>query len=256
MCDGRRSGSQGGVRDQPTGRRRSLPAVALLLVLGLVAGGGYTVTNSRTFQVAGHLVGRVDTVERVVALTFDDGPTASDVEPILAALSARGVRATFYVTGAAARQDPEGLRRIVAAGHEVGNHTTDHHRLVGVTPDEVARQIEPTDELIRAAGWAGDITVRPPYGDKLIVAPLWLAQHGRTTVMWDVAVEDYGAGAAPQPAATIAEETLRQVQSGSIILLHPWNGRCETQAALGPLIDGLHADGYRLVTVSQLLARS
>lgn len=233
-------------------RRRLIAIGASVVALVLLAAAAYVVMNSRSFHVAGRLVDRVDTDKKVVALTFDDGPTAADADAILAALASRGVRATFYVNGATAASNPGQLERLVAAGHELGNHTTDHRRLILISPGEVAAQIEPTDAAIRAAGQRGPITFRPPNAKKPIVAPLWLAQHDRTTVMWDVESEDFSAGP-PQSAADIARRTLAQAGPGSIILLHPWNGREHVQEAVGMVIDALRRDGYRFATVSEMI---
>lgn len=111
-------------------RRRLIALGAGVVALVLLAAAAYVVMNSRSFHVAGRLVDRVDTDEKVVALTFDDGPTAADADAILAALASRGGRATFYVNGATAASNPGQLERLVAAGHELGNHTTDHRRLI------------------------------------------------------------------------------------------------------------------------------
>ena len=95
--------------------RRALIALAASgLALVLLALVGYQVMNSRTFQVAGRLVDRVETTEKVVALTFDDGPTAADTDAILGVLAQRGVRATFYVNGGVAASNPGQLERLVA----------------------------------------------------------------------------------------------------------------------------------------------
>ncbi|MDO5287528.1 MAG: polysaccharide deacetylase family protein [Actinomycetia bacterium] len=225
----------------------------LVLVAGLVAGGGYKLAASRTLQVTGRLVARLPTTDTVVALTFDDGPTADDLEPVLTALRSRGVRATFYVNGAAVEQAPDAARRLVAEGHELGNHTWSHRRMVLVSQQTVAAEIEPTDAAIRQAGYQGPITFRPPYGKKLLNLPLYLEQHHRTTVMWDVAVEDFSSRAAPQSSEDLARETVAQTRPGSVILLHPWHGRTATQQAVGPVIDRLQAAGYRFVTVSEAL---
>lgn len=224
----------------------------VLLVTGLL-GGTFTAMTSRTWQVAGRLVARLPTTEKVVALTFDDGPTAADLEPILAALETRRVRATFYLNGIGLEQAPDAARRLVAGGHEIGNHTWSHRRMVLVSHQTVINEIEPTDAAIRQAGYRGPITFRPPYGKKLVNLPLYLAHHHRTTVMWDVAVEDFSAHAAPQRSEDLVRLTVAQARPGSIVLLHPWHGRRATQQAIGPIIDQLQAQGYRFVTVCEVL---
>lgn len=223
-------------------------ALGVALVLGI---GGYFVSRSTTFQFFGGLTARVDTTDRRVALTFDDGPTPGDLDMVLAALASRGVRATFFVNGDAVAAHPDLARRIVAAGHELGNHTWSHRRMLLVTPDEVASEVGRTDDVIRAAGWRGEILFRPPYGKKLLVLPWWLADHGRRTVTWDVAPEAYDG--TPEPTDRLVTATLDRTRPGSIILLHPFQGRTSTQAAIGPVIDRLKARGYTFVTASELL---
>jgi peptidoglycan/xylan/chitin deacetylase (PgdA/CDA1 family) len=106
----------------------------------------------------------------VVALTLDDGPT--EVTPrVLQMLEDLDVPATFYLTGAELEERPELGRAIVEAGHEVGNHTATHRRMVLVGSGTVAEEIERTDAAIRATGYDGEITFRPPHGKKLVTLP-------------------------------------------------------------------------------------
>ncbi|MFI5610825.1 polysaccharide deacetylase family protein [Amycolatopsis sp. NPDC051903] len=237
-------------------RRARRWTISLAVVLVLVLGGGYAllrVADARTFQVFGGLTDRVDTTQRVVALTFDDGPDPAGVGPVLATLAARDVKATFFLIGGELRAHPDLGREIAAAGHELGNHTYSHERMVLVTPSYVASEIERTDALIRATGYQGEITVRPPNGKKLFALPYYLHEHGRQTIMWDVEPNSYPDVDAS--AAKTAEYVVSHVRPGSIVVLHAmYPGRAATREALGPAIDGLRALGYRFVTVSQLLA--
>lgn len=106
----------------------------------------------------------------MVALTLDDGPT--EVTPrVLQMLEDLDVPATFYLTGTELEERPELGRAIVEAGHEVGNHTATHRRMVLVGSGTVAEEIERTDAAIRATGYDGEITFRPPYGKKLVTLP-------------------------------------------------------------------------------------
>lgn len=225
-------------------------AVALVLVL-VLAIGGYRLVSARSYQLAGELVDRVPTEDRVVALTFDDGP--SDRAPeVLRVLAELGVPATFYLNGRDLDARPDLGRAIAAAGHELGNHTYTHRRMLFVTPGTVRDEIERTDTAIRATGYQGEITFRPPYGKKLWTLPKYLADHGRTTVMWDVE-PDSGTTAT---AAAIAEQTIAEVRPGSIVLLHVMYGNAaESLAAVPRIVAELRAGGYRFVTVSELLGR-
>ncbi|MFC7620565.1 polysaccharide deacetylase family protein [Microlunatus sp. GCM10028923] len=226
--------------------------VVCLLELVLVLGGGYRLMNARTVQVAGRLVDRVDTTEKVVALTFDDGPTgAADAEAILETLADRGVRATFYLTGSGIEQFPDAAAELVDAGHELGNHTWSHPRMILLPPSRIAHEVSATDRLIRQAGYDGEISFRPPYGKKLLTLPLYLAATQRTTVTWDVEADSEDSTG--HSAEELAAATVAGTRPGSIILLHPWYGRTATRQAIGMIIDDLHRQGYRFVTVSDLI---
>jgi peptidoglycan-N-acetylglucosamine deacetylase len=227
---------------------------ALVIVAVSLGYGTYRLIPSRTTQLAGQLVQRVETDERVVALTFDDGPTDADVDVVLEALEQRGVVATFYVNGKDIEANPEAMQAVIAGGHEIGNHTWSHRSMAFVTFETVADEIESTDAAIRAAGYEGPITFRPPFGNKLLTLPLYLAQHDRVTVTWDVSAEDFSG--AQQSGAEIASGTVEMTSPGSIILLHPWFGRTSSQKAIGDVIDLLQAQGYRFVTVSDLIDRA
>lgn len=222
-------------------------ALALVTVLVLLIG-GYYLMNSRTYQLAGRLVHRVDTDEKVVALTLDDGPSEHAGE-VLDLLAAAGIPATFYLNGRDLAARPELGRAIAEAGHEIGNHTYNHRRMVAVSSGTVADEVERTDTEIRRTGYRGDITFRPPYGKKLWALPKYLSDHDRTTVTWDVEPED-----GSRSADEIVAATVEQVRPGSIILLHTMFGSGEaSRAAIGPIVAKLRSDGYRFVTVSELI---
>jgi peptidoglycan/xylan/chitin deacetylase (PgdA/CDA1 family) len=225
-------------------------ACALVVVLG-AALTLFEVSKSRTFQFFGTLVNRVETSEKVVALTFDDGPDPAGTHAILDTLRGREVPATFFLIGRDIAAHPDLAHDIAAAGHEIGNHSFSHDRMIGVTPAWVADEVEATDALIRTSGYPGEILFRPPNGKKLFALPHYLAEHHRTTITWDVEPDSAGTPA----AATVVSDTLGQVRPGSIVLLHAmYAGREQTRQAIGPILDGLKQRGYRFVTVSQLLA--
>ncbi|MFE0020925.1 polysaccharide deacetylase family protein [Amycolatopsis sp. NPDC059021] len=228
--------------------------LVVVIVLVVLAGGWYAllgVAKSRTFQFFGDIASRADTAEPVVALTFDDGPDPAGTEAILDVLRQRQVPATFFLIGRDLAAHPELGRAIAAAGHEIGNHSFSHERMIGVTPGWVADEVEATDALIRATGYQGAIHFRPPNGKKLFALPHYLAEHGRTTVTWDVEPDSAGTPGTDR----IVEDTVAQARPGSIILLHAmYPGRDATRRAIGPIIDRLKQRGLRFVTVTQLLA--
>ncbi|MBW3572274.1 MAG: polysaccharide deacetylase family protein [Gemmatimonadetes bacterium] len=202
-------------------------------------------------MVMGDIVARAQTTDSVVALTFDDGPTPEYTDSILDLLRRERVRATFFVVGGSLAQHPELGRRIVEAGHVLGNHTWSHPRMVGLPLAEVRRQVDDTDRLIRLAGQRGPIYFRAPYSHKFVLLPWHLHRTGRTNVSWDVEPETYETS-----ADAIVRHTMERVRPGSIILLHPWfHSRDATRQALPRLIHALRAEGYELVTVPELLSR-
>lgn len=213
----------------------------------------FQVSKSRTFQFFGQLVSRGNTSEKIVALTFDDGPTTNATDEILKVLEEKKVKATFFVIGAELEQNMAEGRKIFAAGHELGNHSYSHKRMILVTPSFVQQEIEKTDRLIRETGYSGEINFRPPYGKKLFALPHYLSQAGRKTIMWDVEPDSSPKIAAD--AAKIIEETESQVRPGSIILLHVmYPNRQQSLKSVGGIIESLRQEGYRFVTISELLA--
>jgi chitin deacetylase len=231
-------------------RKKLLMTAPLVLLVGVVA--LWLVSNSRSFQFFGKIVPRVETPEKVVALTFDDGPTKDGTGEILKVLEEMNVKATFFVTGAELEQNMEEGRKIVAAGHELGNHSYSHARMILVTPSFVRQEIEKTDRLIRATGYSGEINFRPPFGKKLLTLPYYLSKTGRMTITWDV--EPDSKRNIANDSVRIVEETRAGVRPGSIILLHAmYPSRRQSLKAVRGIIESLEREGYSFVTVSELL---
>ena len=227
-------------------------AVSLALALVLVAWGAYWLMNSRTVQLLGDHVSHVETTHKVVALTFDDGPEDLYVSELIADLRRYDAHATFYVIGAAAKAHPAAMTALVAAGQELGNHSFDHRRLVFVSTSTVRDEIAATDAVIRASGYAGPITVRPPYAKKLLSYPFEMATGGRTTVMWDLEPDSLAIG---DDAEAMTRYVIDNVRPGSIIELHYWAaGNAATRRALPLIMAALREQGYSFATVSELLA--
>ena len=228
-------------------------AVAIVLLLAPLTFGMWQLSRARDFQTFGELVSHVPTSDKFVALTFDDGPTARHTESTLSVLRERNVRATFFVTGRESENNLEFAKKIVADGHELGNHSYSHRRMIFTTPSQVRDEIERTDAAIRNAGHQGDIHFRPPYGHKLVALPWYLSKNDRVTITWNIEPESYADVASS--AERIARHVIENVQPGSIILLHVmYDSREESRKAIPLVIDGVRERGYRFVTVSELLA--
>jgi len=233
---------------------KKLLLAAILVILVAVTGAwlAWQYSRSTTIQWAGEIVARVGTDEKVVALTFDDGPMPGYTQRVLEILEHEDVRATFFLVGEAIAAHPVEAALIAEAGHEIGNHSYTHPQMLLKSYDFVASELQRTDALIRAAGHGGPIHFRPPYGKKLFSLPRYLDDHGIVSITWDVAPESYGEG--PRSRDDLVRNVLDAVRPGSIVLLHVmFRSRAESMAAVPGIIHGLREGGYRFVTVSEML---
>jgi peptidoglycan/xylan/chitin deacetylase (PgdA/CDA1 family) len=230
--------------------RRNL--VIGLVVVGLIAAiGAWRISKARCYQLVGDLICHVKTGEKVVALSFDDGPTPEGVDAVLATLEPRKIKATFFLIGGRMEKWPGQAKRLVDAGHELGNHSYSHTRMIGKWPSDYDNEIARTDRLIKAEGYAKPTLFRPPFGKRLIGLPMAVERAGYRMIMWDV--ED-NAEQYPDPKAYAADILVR-VKPGSIILMHPMYRHNQTARDALPLVlDGLKARGYRVVSVGEMLA--
>lgn len=222
----------------------------LALLLPLEGKGLLLLMNSRRFQVLGEIVPRVEGTDSIVALTIDDGPTQRTAE-FLQMLDELDVRATFFVVGSGVAEDPESARQMVLAGHELGNHSYSHRRMIGRSLGFIRSELERTDSLIRAAGFTGDIHFRPPNGKKLVALPYFLARTGRRNVMVDIEPDSY----IRRDPDAIVRHVLERTRPGSIIILHVFGVPASWEAVPG-IVEGLRSRGYRFVTISELLSVS
>ncbi len=184
-----------------------------------------------------------------IAMTFDDGPHPKNTPRLLDILRQRNIRATFYVIGNSVKNYPEITRRIVAEGHEVGNHTWNHPNLTKLSNASVRSELDRTrDAIIRATG-VKPRTMRPPYGALLTRQREMIhSEYGYPTILWDVDPLDW-----KRPGtAVVKSRILSNTKSGSIVLAHDLHST--TVDAMPTTLDALLAKGYRFVTVSQLLA--
>lgn len=226
-------------------------AVAVLVFVAAFAFGSFKLMNSRTFQLFGSIVPRVDTQEKVVALTFDDGPSEKTGQ-ILDVLQGLDVKATFFLVGSSIEQFPEEAKNIAAAGHQIGNHTYSHNRMVLRSLPYISGEIEKTDALIRQAGYQGEIQFRPPNGKKFILVPYYLMKQDRTTITWDLEPNSYPD--VDSSSGSIAKYVVDNAKPGSIILLHVmFDSQGHSIGALQGIVEGLREKGYQFVTVNQLL---
>lgn len=217
------------------------------IIIVLLFAGLFKVSKLRTFQFFGGLTYEAETEEKVIALTFDDGPT-ENVDQLLPLLDKYKAKATFFLIGRDIKKHPEEAEKLVDAGHQIGNHTYSHERMVLKSPSFIKEEIEKTDELIRKAGYEGEIDFRPPYGKKLIGLPYYLDKHKKETIMWTLEPETYYTNAEDK-----VKNVLDNIKPGSIILLHPmYDQTNETIQVIEEVLKELTKEGYTFVTVDEL----
>jgi peptidoglycan/xylan/chitin deacetylase (PgdA/CDA1 family) len=182
--------------------------------------------------------------ERVVALTFDDGPSPYTPH-LLDVLARHNVKATFFVQGSEAAKYPEILDRIVREGHRVGNHTWSHPRLTGESDGSIAAQVGWTHGWLAQRG-INSSCVRPPYGstDARVDQVIRANSNNSYTMMWSVDPRDWEG----HPADVITARVMANLRPGSVVLMHDGgeNGanRWPTVDAVDRLIPQIRAAGY------------
>jgi peptidoglycan-N-acetylglucosamine deacetylase len=219
----------------------------LLLLIAILFVGMFKVTKLRTFQLFGGLTYQVETENKVIALTFDDGPT-KNVDQILPLLNKYKAKATFFLIGNDIEKQPEEAEKLIEAGHQIGNHTYSHKRMVLKSPSTIKEEIEKTDELIRKYGYKGEIDFRPPYGKKLVGLPYYLNKHKRETIMWSLEPDTYFTSADEK-----VNYVMENIKPGSIILLHPMYDQTGGEIqVIEDILRELTKEGYKFVTVDEL----
>ncbi|MDS3862179.1 polysaccharide deacetylase family protein [Thermosynechococcaceae cyanobacterium BACA0444] len=193
---------------------------------------------------------KVPAGQKVIALTFDDGPWGTSTTEVLAILAQHEVKATFFWIGAHLQRYPEVAKQVVKAGHAVGNHTW-NHTYKPVTEEIAIKEIENTSFLIAKTTKVQTRLFRPPGGILNNGLVAYATKKNYTTLMWSVDPHD----SAPKGTSEdIIKRVLAQAKPGGIILLHDGGGdRQATIKALPAMITKLKAKGYSFVTIPELL---
>ena len=200
---------------------------------------------------------RVKSAEKLVALTFDDGPSAIWTPQILDALKESGVLATFFMVGEHVEKYPQIARRVVSEGHEIGNHTYDHHVLIYYKMDELENEINHAASVIKDVTGVTTKYFRPPKAWLRKEEKDKIKEMGYDIILWTLNSKDWVTFHDKQ----ITSYILRRIQPGDIILFHDSGGaftteggnRKETVKTITRLVRKLKERGYRFVTISQLL---
>lgn len=194
-------------------------------------------------------VSRVHVPGMYVALTFDDGPAPATTPKVLDILKRNNAVGTFFVLGENASRNRSLVARAAAEGNEIGVHTWSHIKMTGSSLEKVDSEISRTAAVITDITGRAPRVMRPPYGaiNGGLVNRM-KAQYGMRSILWDVDTLDW-----KHPGVQkVINTAVGQAKPGSIILVHDIHA--STVAALEGIVQGLQARGFKLVTVSQLIA--
>ena len=192
------------------------------------------------------------TSEKIIALTFDDGPNEEYTKEILSILENYNVKATFFIIGKYAKIDPELVKEIFEKGHIIGNHSFSHPNFIHLSEQEIREEIKRTSEIIYEIIGKRPAFFRPPFGACSPLMVEILREKDYQIITWSAMTNDWD----PVSAEHIAQDILRRVGPGGIIGLHDgWMSadRSQTVRALPKIIEELQNKGYRFVSLSNLL---
>ncbi len=235
-----------------TNTRRIAFPISTMLILFVIY--GYFVPQSTVF---GPVFSEVNTKDRMVALTFDDGPNEPYTSQVLDILDSSGIKATFFLIGQNVLLYPAVARRMLEDGHAIGNHTYSHNANHALTAAG-GKDIQRAQQVISSTLGVTPHLYRPPHGKKTPWEIEEAAKEKLVEVNWTVSTNELNG----RSAATMADKIARATDPGEIILLHdgygadhnvPQANKSVTVATLPLLIDKLQAKGYHFVTVSELL---
>ena len=184
-----------------------------------------------------------------IAMTFDDGPNPKNTPKLLDLLAAKHIKATFFVVGECATDYPAIMKRIVAEGHEIGNHSWDHPNFGKSSDAKIRSQVQRTNDIILAETGIKPTLLRPPYGSMTPKQRQWVHdEFGYDIILWDVDPNDW-----KEPGVNVvAQRIISGTRPGSIILSHDIHA--PTIEAMPMVFDALLAKGFKFVTVSELIA--
>ena len=183
-----------------------------------------------------------------IAMTFDDGPSATLTPKLLDLLAAHHIKATFFVIGENVAEHPEIVERAAREGHEIANHSWSHPNFGKMSDEGVRRQLTRTDDAIKNATGVRPTLLRPPYGSITARQKRWIHdEFGYQIILWDVDPYDWKR---PGPSV-VCNRILKETRPGSIVLSHDIHPG--TIEAMPSTVDQLQAKGFKFVTVSELI---
>jgi len=202
------------------------------------------------WAATGEPIRHVKTSEKVVALTFDDGPDIPYTQQVLDVLKRNNVKATFYVLGGNARANPALIKTMMQEGHDIGSHSMYHDKMKRKSVAQIKKDLSSVDKILRDLGYNKEITFRAPYGITSPELKTALVQLDKRMVLFTFLAQDWE----PISSEKIYNNVMQQLKPGLIITLHDGGKRREnTVKATDMLIKSIKEKGYKMVTVSELL---
>lgn len=187
---------------------------------------------------------------REIALSFDDGPHPYYTPLILDILAEYNIRATFFMVGENVNYYPSAAEAVIAAGHEIGNHTFSHCKFNRMSEHEMREEISACEDAISSIAECRPHFIRPPEGQMNETMRRVIGSLDYRIVLWDVDTRDW----AHTPADVICEHIMSSVKEGDIILMHDFIGHdSPTPEALRLVIPRLLEAGYHFVTVGEMI---
>jgi len=227
----------------------SIIGLAIIFIAGIIS---FQYSRSWERSLFIDPIHRINIDEKVIALTFDDGPSEIRTPALLDLLSKHNVKATFFMLGKNIEKYPDIAQAVFNQGHLIGNHSYDHPRLVFKSPSFVTDQILKTEELIKEIGQEKVIYFRPPYSSKYIVLPLVLKAMDKKLVTGTY--DPPSQYKSPFSAEEVANEVIKNAQPGSIIFLHDGKDSDKDQfvESIELIIIELRDQGYNFVRLDFL----
>lgn len=186
--------------------------------------------------------------DNVIALTIDAAWNADKTPFILDTLDKYGIKATFFLCGVWVKAYPDVVKEIAARGHEIGNHSLTHPHMNRISAEEIKKEISSLDDEIERLTGTRSKLFRAPFGEYNDTVVSTVRDMGYEIVQWNIDTVDWKEGRTPE---TILNAVLPKLTSGSIILSH--NNGYGIETYLPQLIERAQSDGYRFVTISELL---
>ncbi|MCL2050969.1 MAG: polysaccharide deacetylase family protein [Lachnospiraceae bacterium] len=223
--------------------------VALLSSITAVTGRSITVSNNSSGRDLP--IYCVQTDKNQLSLSFDAAWGNEDTQAILDILKKHDINVTFFMTGGWVSEYPDDVKAILAAGHDLANHSENHKHMSRLNNEQIKEEIMIVHEKVKElTGYEMDL-FRPPYGDYDNDVIKTAAKTGYLTIQWDVDSLDWKDYGVDSIIKTVCEH--KNLGNGSIILMH--NGAKFTHQALDAMIAKLKDAGYEFVPISELVYR-